>query len=245
MPQTEDSPAPPAGRVRRVLLVEDSATVALFARALLERKGFTLRLVDGHGNALPALAGERYDLAAVNAALPGATAIAAACADRAIPVLAILSGGSTLAGAAAEVATPINALAFHTAVQHCLDRGKVRAMAEGGIDADAIYTLWGTTGSPSFLAVARVFVAELEERLTLLPALLAGDDRAGLELQAHSIKGAASNVGAIAIHAAAQRLEARSLAGGSAELAALAAGLQSAAGPGIACLRALVRAGQD
>lgn len=245
MPQIQDSTVPADGRARQVLLAEDSATVALLARTLLERRGFVVRLVDGDKQALPALAQESYDFAAVDTAVHGAAAIAAACADRAIPVLAIVSDGGALAGAAVKVATPINAFAFQAAVQLCLDRYKVQSMAAAGIDTHAIVELWGTVDSPGFLRVAGVFVGELQSRLALIPALLAGADRAGLELQAHSIKGAASNVGADAIYAAALKLEAQSLSGGTDELAALVADLQAAAAPGIACLQALILAGQD
>ncbi len=245
MPQTQDSAAPAERHVRRVLLAEHSPTVALFARTLLERKGFTVRLVGGEGEALPALTEDSYDLAVVDAAVPGAGAIAATCAAQAIPVLAILADGGTLEGASAEVAAPINATAFHAAVRHSLDRSKAALMQAGGLDAGAILALWGATDSQSFLGVAGVFVTELEERLALMPALLAGDDRAGLELHAHSIKGAASNVGATALHAAALALEAQSRTAGPDELATLAAGLHTAAVPAIACLQSLIRARQD
>jgi HPt (histidine-containing phosphotransfer) domain-containing protein len=130
-------------------------------------------------------------------------------------------------------------------VRHCLDRRKAESMRAGGIDADAIIALWGAPDSPSFLGVASVFVAELEVRMTLLPALLAGIDRAGLELHAHAIRGAAANVGATAIHTAALRLEAQSRTASADELAALAAGLRRASVPAMACLQSLVRAGQD
>ncbi len=245
MPQTQDSAAPAGGRIRLVLLAEHSATVALFARALLERSGFTVRLADAEAKALPALAGETYDLAVVDAAMQDAAAIAAACAARAVPVLAILPDGYALAGAAAEVTAPINAMAFQAAVRHCLDRRKVDLMAAAGLDADAIFGLWGAIESLSFLGVASVFVAELEERFTLMPALLASGDRAGIELQAHSIKGAASNVGATAIHAAALTLESQSRTASIGELTTLAADLRTAAAPAIACLQSLIHACQD
>ena len=119
---------------------------------------------------------------------------------------------------------------------------QAQRLQAAGIDAEAIISLWQAIDNPAFLRVAEVFIAELADRVARLPALLEGDDRAGLELQAHSIKGAASDVGAGAIHAAALRLEARSLTGSRDELAALATGLLAAAGPGAACLQALIDA---
>jgi HPt (histidine-containing phosphotransfer) domain-containing protein len=241
MPQTQDSAAPAEDRVRHVLLAETSPTVALFVRTLLERGGFTVRLAGADGTAL---AGQGYDLAVIGGAVPGAGVLAAACAEQAIPVLAIVSGGVPLAGAAAEVAIPVNVAAFHAAVQHCLEQGKAQAMAAAGIDADAIFALWGPNNA-SFLRVVSMFISEFAECLADIQVLLGRDDRAGIERQAHSIKGAASNVGATAIQAAALELETQALTGSPGELAALAAGLQTAAGPGIACLQALVRAGED
>jgi len=242
MPQSSDPIAAADRTSRRVLLVVDSATVALFVRTLLDRWGMMTQAADVKGTDLPDLEG--IDLAIVDAGCRNADAVVAACTERAIPVLALLPAGMSLAGVKAEIVLPISAPELHEALLHCLDRNLMHSLAEAGIDADEIVALWGGTNDPRFLRVAGVFIAELENRLPLLPLLLSKADRAGLELQAHSIKGAATNVGATTAHAVALKLESLSQTGSVEELAALVTDLHGVARMAMARLRTLIDAHQ-
>jgi HPt (histidine-containing phosphotransfer) domain-containing protein/CheY-like chemotaxis protein len=222
------------GESQRVLLAEHGATVALLASRLLERNGFTVTSVDHEASALAALAGGQFDAALVDSAFPGAEPIVRACAAGSIPVLAILSGGPALPGATAEVSVPIAATALTAALRHCLNQDLGPA-----IDLAAVAALWGGPDGPGFQLVVGVFINELAGFPAQVEALLAAGDRGGLERQAHSIKGAASQVGANLLAAAALRLEQNALTASDAGLHALAAAIEAASGPTIAGLRAL------
>jgi HPt (histidine-containing phosphotransfer) domain-containing protein len=243
MPQSKDSAVPADQAKRRVLLVEESATVRLFVRALLDRWGCTVQTADAQRTELPELAG--FNLVVVDATCRDADAIGAACSARAIPVLALLPEGMKLGGATAEVALPINAQEFQVSLLHCLDRSLVQSMAEAGIDADAIVALWGAVDDPRYLRVVDVFITEMANRLPRLSRLLSKTDRAELELQAHSIKGAAANVGATALHTVALKLETMSHATSSDELAPLVAELSAVAELAMARLRLLAHSGES
>jgi HPt (histidine-containing phosphotransfer) domain-containing protein len=243
MPQSRDSAVPADQANRRVLLVEEGATVRLLVRTLLERWGCAVQVADPQRTDLPDPTG--FNLIVVGATCRDADAIVAACSARALPVLALLPEGTKLGGATAEVALPINAQGFHVSLLHCLDRSLVQSMAEAGIDADEIVALWGTVDDPRYLRVVNVFIAEMANRLPRLAGLLSGTDRAELELQAHSIKGAAANVGATVLHTVALKLETLSHTARSDELALVVAELGAVAELAIARLRLLAHTGNS
>jgi HPt (histidine-containing phosphotransfer) domain-containing protein len=243
MPQSRDSAVPADQAKRRVLLVEESPTVALFVRALLERWGCAVQVVDGQGAAPPDLSG--LELAVIDTTCRNAGAIAAACSARAITVLAMSPDGAKLSDATAEIALPINVQEFQVSVMHCLDRSLVQSMAEAGIDADEIIVLWGGVDDPRYLRVVGVFIAEMETRMAQLSVLLSGQARTEIELQAHSIKGAAANVGATALHTVALKLEAVAHGASRDELAASVGELQAAAGLAVVRLRSLIETAQS
>jgi HPt (histidine-containing phosphotransfer) domain-containing protein len=243
MPHSRDIAVPADQAKRRVLLVEEGATVRLFVRTLLERWGCAVQVAEPQSTELPDLTG--FDLVVIGATCRDAEAIVAACSARAIPVLALLPEGTKLGGATAEVALPINAQEFHISLLHCLDRSLVQSMAEAGIDADEIIALWGAVDDPRYLRVVVVFIAEMADRLPRLAGLLSGTNRAELELQAHSIKGAAANVGATALHTVALKLETMSHTASGDALAPVTAELRSVAELAIARLRLLAHAGNS
>src|SRR5579872_866889 len=243
MPHPENKGLPANHVTKRVLVLEDSLTVTLFVRTLLEQWGYAVGLAAANNLGLPGLGD--YQLVVVDAAWPDADAVVSACVNHAIPVLALISDGARLRGTTAEVALPIKTQDFRLAVMHCMNNGIMRSLAEAGIDVDEIIALWGTVDDAKFLRVASVFVAELEERLPLIRQLLAIVDRVGLERQAHSIKGAASNVGATAIQAIAFKLETLSLTGSAEELAQRITELHTIADAGIMRLRTLINSGPN
>ena len=235
-----DNAAPPSGGTERVLVVVQSKTVGLFVRGLLERWGFAVLPADGANTALAILADGRIDTAVIDAAIPGAEIVARTAAASTVPVLAICSGGLTLEGAASEVSPPIEAAAFRSAVLACRARIEREPPPAAGIDTNAVAALWGTTGNPGFHRVAKVFIRELETFVAHIPGLLAPEDRDALERHAHSIKGAASNVGAGALAAIALQLENEAKSGQDDRLRGLIAAIETEAWAAISGLRALM-----
>ena len=75
-------------------------------------------------------------------------------------------------------------------------------------DIGAIEALWGSTDYPIYHRIVRVFIGEVRDRVARIAALQESGDLTAIEIEAHSIKGAAGNVGAHAIRDAAMRLEA-------------------------------------
>jgi two-component system sensor histidine kinase/response regulator len=230
--------------VRHVLLAENGPTIALFARSLLERWGFTVVWVDSEEMALEALAHASFDIAIVDSILPGAVTVALTCVEVGLPVLTLASNGSLLDGAAATVTAPIDAAALHGAILRCLAETNENPPAARGIDIEAVVALWGSVEDPGFLRVARVFVTELRDFLRRAPGLIAAGDRTAVEREAHSIKGAASNIGAGAVSATAMKLEDEVLSGSMKQIHALISGVEAAAGPTIAGLLALIDEGE-
>ena len=55
--------------------------------------------------------------------------------------------------------------------------------------------------------VVAMFIAEVPQRLAVIEAAVAAQDAAALSVAAHALKGAASNIGASALHALCRRIE--------------------------------------
>ena len=231
-----DDPGP-----RRVLLAVDGATVAVLTRVLFERLGYEVSRIRCDATAIDAVSGTRFNLAAIEAAADGAEAVAAACASGfasgPVPVLSLAAPGSVIHCAAASVTLPLTVAALRAAVGECQRQSDTEAGT--GIDMKAIEELWGGTDSPAFLAVARMFLTELDRRLDQLATALAAVRRGDVELHAHAIKGAAGSVGATAISSAAARLESH-VNGDDTELRARVDALTAAAQRGASALRAIV-----
>jgi HPt (histidine-containing phosphotransfer) domain-containing protein len=75
------------------------------------------------------------------------------------------------------------------------------------IDLAQVEAIWGGMEPAIYREIVQVFVAELEQRLRRLEGAAAADDRQALARQAHAIRGAAANVGAVPLSEAAAVLE--------------------------------------
>jgi len=222
----------------RVLLLEASPTMRLIIGSLLRRWNFA---VDEHR-----APGADYDLmlaapSAGDAALDAARQIARAAG---VPWLALLPAHGTDLSADADgwVQKPIVAEALHHAVRLCLRR-RSRTHRPDGLDVDAIATLWGTSRNATFLRVSEVFIEEMAQRLSGLAGALAMMDRDLLTIEAHSIGGAAANVGCATLSHAARVLEHEAAEAEPRRLRSLVGQVQAAAAADLAALRALVAGG--
>jgi HPt (histidine-containing phosphotransfer) domain-containing protein len=225
-------PANTAPDRRRILLVEGSPTVALHLRLLLERQGHCVRLAADPCQA--DLAYDHDDLLIIDARIPGASALAEHFAAALLPVLALSPSGEKLAMATATLDLPVTSAALLIALKRCLPA------PPPPIDTGIIAELWNGMDNPVFPRVARIFINELRDRAERIAQAVPRGDCAAVELQAHSIKGAATHVGVPAIAEAAARLEIRAARGEQAALAHRFACLQAAIAPGIEALHALI-----
>jgi len=219
----------------RVLLLEASPTLRLMIASLLRRWGFT---VDEHR-----APGADYDLMLAAASIGDPALDAARQAARAagVPWLALLpaSGAALSADADGWVQKPIVAEALHHAVRLCLERRSLSHRPDG-LDLAAIAALWGTTGNATFLRVSGVFIEEMAQRLSSLAGALAKTDRDLLTIEAHSIGGAAANVGCATLSLASRALEHEAAGAEPRRLASLVGQVQAAAATELAALQALV-----
>ena len=233
--------APGADRAARVLLVVDSPTTSTFARALLQRWGRDVIVTPSGDRAQKALGNGTFELVIVDAASPDAPNIVA---QSTVPVIALRAGQTELPGATAYCGLPFVIDSFRATVEACLAGADTAAADVPDVDTDEIIDLWGSLDDSGFLTVLAVFLIELRDRLATIDTLLGGGSRETLEREAHSIKGAASNVGAAAIRAHARRLEARAKAGTDSEIYELAQALRVTAQHGILALEAIIQAGR-
>ena len=235
MPEQDSNTAATEGAGRTVLIAESSPALALLTRTLLTRWGFAVTATACDRSALQALENGQFDLVVIGATAPDAPLIADACSNGA-PILALTTDDRDLAGAAASLRLPVDAASLRAGVDRCLNP------ATGSLDAEAIATLWGSTDSPVYHRIVRVFIGEVRDRVAKICALLETGDLPVIEIEAHSIKGAAANVGAHAIRDAAKRLETEAARRDSTAIPALTAALRHATEAGVAALERIMAA---
>jgi len=217
----ERSPAP------AILLIEASATVALYITAVLQRMDLAVQRLDPAAASI-ALADNAFAIAILGAP---AAALVPACAQAGVPVLALCPAGESIPGATATLALPLDPAALKAAVTACLPPQP--------LDHAAIVALWNDVANPIFKRIAAVFLDELATRLTHLSSLSAGTNRADVLHEAHAIKGSAANVGATALSSAALALETAAKSTHT-ELPPLMIKVQAAARQATAALRDLI-----
>jgi signal transduction histidine kinase/CheY-like chemotaxis protein/HPt (histidine-containing phosphotransfer) domain-containing protein len=216
-PEAADA-AEPETIAGRILLVEDSQTNALVARTLLERKGARVDHVGDGAQALAALQQRPYDLVLMDVAMPEMDGIEATRRIRAsagpqagLPIIGMsahaLSGDAEAcraAGMDSYLTKPLQRGPFLAAVAAALARRPADAPL---VDARQVEEIWGGMEPEVYAEIVQVFLGELEQRLARLARAAAAGESEVLSRQAHAIKGAAANVGALPLSAAAAELE--------------------------------------
>jgi signal transduction histidine kinase/DNA-binding response OmpR family regulator len=227
-PQAAGAPAAePASIAGRILLAEDSHTNALVTGALLERKGARVDLVGDGLQAVAAVQQRPYDLVLMDISMPEMDGIEATRRIRALPGAAarlpILGLSAHALGGDAEachaagmdgyLTKPLERPVFLAAVAAALAAGSAAPRPPPAapevplVDMGQVSEIWGGTEPELYRDIVQVFVGELEQRLARLEAAAAAADRQSLARQAHAIKGAAANVGAVPLSEAAAVLE--------------------------------------
>jgi len=186
-------------RPARIALREDSATVALHVRTLLQHMGYAVRVI---ADAADATGVDDCDLAVIGVRASGADAVVSRSLLAMLPILALAPSSFGLAGASATISVPVRAVELRDAVSRLLEPAKV-------LDHDVLATIWGDHRDPRLAGIIDVFAKEIVQLADRVEQAFAAGDMAGLELNAHALKGAAAQIGTSVLRIAAGRLEGR------------------------------------
>ena len=219
----------PTGRPLQILLAEDSLVNQTLAIRLLERRGHAISVASTGAQALAAWQAQRFDVVLMDVQMPEMDGFEATANIRAqerdtgehIPIVAmtahVMQGDRErclAAGMDAYVAKPIQAEELFATIEGLLPDMpstpvEAASPAAAGPLFDPASTLRCVDGDRELLReVAHLFSDTCAEILTDMTSAIDKHDPLRLRQLAHTLKGEASNFGAAAAVAAAQRLEA-------------------------------------
>lgn len=212
------SPAQHDANLRgRVLIAEDSETNAMVAMKMLERLGLEFEHVTDGAAAVDAALSETFDLVLMDVSMPTLDGLEATriLRDRGytVPIIAMtahaLKGDRDQAfkvGMSGYITKPVRPNALRDALGKWLSGALAPADAEetnfAALDTDAIREVW-EGDLETYTEIGRIFLDELAWRI---PGL-SNANVVELEHHAHSLKGAASNIGATELSRLAAELE--------------------------------------
>lgn len=215
----EDSSAAPKRLNGRVLIAEDSETNAMVAKKMLDRLGLKYEhVLDGAAAVEAALAGE-FDIVLMDVSMPNLDGLEATRILRqrgyTVPVVAMtahaLKGDRDRAfeiGFSGYITKPVRPKAIRTELEKWLPHAsdapepEHEETAMNALDKDAIDEVW-EGDLETFAEIGKIFLDELTWRIPGLKTSTAHE----LEHHAHSLKGAASNIGATELSRLAAELE--------------------------------------
>ncbi len=219
-PAVVEPSAPPAPMDVRILVADDDATNRVVAKAMLSRLGYKADLVSDGIEAIKALKASHYDLVLLDCEMPKMDGYEAARRIRSgeagssnvrVPLLAVtanaLSGAREkclAAGMSDYLAKPIEP----PQLKELLDRWF--EAPPGGtasiFDADAL--LDRLMGDRDFAGIVIAgFLEDVPQQLVALKAHIVQGDAPAAHRQAHTLKGAAATVSALAVRASAADIE--------------------------------------
>jgi PAS domain S-box-containing protein len=218
----------------RILLAEDNITNQQVALGILRKMGLRADAVANGAEALKALEAVPYDLVLMDVQMPEMDGIEATRAIRDprtavlhhdIPIIAmtahVMKGDRECcldAGMNDYIAKPVNPQSLAEALDRWLPRETALSLAAGKVSSAsgmAEAAIFDRAGMMSRLlddeelmrVVAESFREDIPRQIGALRGFLASGDAAGAERQAHTIKGAAANVGGNALSAVAFEME--------------------------------------
>jgi signal transduction histidine kinase/HPt (histidine-containing phosphotransfer) domain-containing protein len=215
----------------RILVVEDSPTNQLIARANLEKAGHLVHVVENGRKAVEAWKNGVFDLVLMDIAMPEMDGVEATCIIRGweevtgghVPIVAMTAFAmqeyrerAMQAGMDAYVTKPVSPHELRRAIEPLLLRAP-RRPAKGParpapVDLEA--ALGVVDGDVEVLrAVVEMFLAECDGQVAALSQAVAQGDASAVESTAHALKGVVSNVGGVGAGATAGRLEAMGASG--------------------------------
>lgn len=201
----------------RVLIAEDSETNAMVAKKMLERLGLSYLHVSDGAAAIDAAMNSSFDIVLMDVSMPNVDGLEATriLRDRGYdkPIVAMtahaLKGDRDRAlgaGMTDYLTKPIRPTALRKMLNSLLEKPQHAEMhnmiTAGGLDTNAIEEIW-QGDLETFADISQIFIEELSWRLPDLKSANSSEK----EHHAHSLKGAAANVGAIELSRLSEELE--------------------------------------
>jgi signal transduction histidine kinase/DNA-binding response OmpR family regulator len=231
-----------AERRLRVLVAEDNPTNRLVALRLMERLGHNADAVENGAEAITELATNHYDLLLVDVMMPEIDGLTATRCIRsseppgthlAIVGLTASSGTEALeaciaAGMDSVTTKPVTLARLRAAIAEGLaNAGVVMQSAEAPPPMSRLRELAQELGEEAVREIAITFAEDAQLHLNVMRHAVDQADSQRIYLAAHSLKGAAQNVGATDLAARAAMLERDSSALGMDRIAAEVAAMQT------------------
>jgi signal transduction histidine kinase/DNA-binding response OmpR family regulator len=224
-----------------ILLAEDNPTNRLVAARLLERLGHQADAVNDGMEAIAALERARYDLILMDVMMPEMDGLTATRRIRTtegdgprIPIVGLTAGAGAEhraacleAGMDAFTTKPVTLSRLHSAIAEGLASAAQHAVAAGSrTTTPRLRELAGMLGADAVAEIVRTFAEDTQANLDVMKQAASSDDRQTIRRTAHSVAGAARNVGADALAAHASGLEENVAPLGAAQIAAEIAAMQ-------------------
>ena len=210
-------PKPGAERLRRILLAEDNVVNQRVAQGLLTRRGHTVTVVNNGREAMEALGARDFDLVLMDVQMPEMGGLETTAAIRALEretgahmrIVAMTAHAMNgdrercfAAGMDGYLSKPIDAALLYEVVE----QEAAPATAPAGIDRASALARMG--GDEALLRdIAALFLEDCPMRLEAIRAHIDHKSAAGLQNEAHALKGAAGNLSASGLFEAAKTLE--------------------------------------
>jgi signal transduction histidine kinase/DNA-binding NarL/FixJ family response regulator len=221
------APAPAAGTVEpdarlHILLAEDNPTNRLVARRMIERLGHQADTVGTGTEAIAALGLTRYDLILMDVMMPemdGLTATrqirAAERPEARIAIVGLTAGSSATnlaacidAGMDAVTTKPVTLASLRAAIaEGQATSGRYKTAERQDAMPPRLRELAGMLGEDAVAEIVHAFTEDTQAALTAMRAAASHDDGNTIYRCAHSVAGAARNVGADALAERAAALE--------------------------------------
>lgn len=191
---------PPPARPERILLVEDHPTDAAIAQMMLERLGYAATWVRNFGEAMDALARERYDVVLLDVQLPGVDGLEA---TRRIherwpngrrPRIIALTARALKGDREACLAAGMDDYISKPISLHVLG-AKLSSENWALVDPPVIRRFADVLGPTGIVQLIDTFVASWPAMIDEVRSALARRDASSLRTAAHSLKAAAETLG--------------------------------------------------
>ena len=245
-----------AVRRARVLVAEDDHTNQMITRALLERAGYAVEIVDNGLDAIAAIERDTFDLLLMDVQMPQVDGLEATRRIRALgdgkgrlPIVAITA--HAMIGARQEyldggmndyVSKPFDVDELLTAVGHWTGVAPVRARRAAGaarsgpppiLNENRLAELARTMPAPAFEGLIRSWMSASAARLDRIDSYIAAGDLGAPQHDAHDLGSSSGNMGASRMETLGRSLERACRAGDVAGARALAVELRAALRPSL------------
>ncbi|MBI5164286.1 MAG: response regulator [Magnetospirillum sp.] len=241
-PSRPDPPVPDTaqaavgGRRLRILVAEDNPVNQQVAVGLLRKMGHFVDVVGDGAEAVEATRSLPYDLILMDVQMPEMDGLEATAAIRALPspmaqtpIVAMTANAMRGddqtcldAGMNGYISKPVDrnklaeVLSVYAAIRTDVPAAAVAADAKA-VDIAVLAALAEDLGGDGLVAILGKFKADIDRRLTVATAAAAAGQTETVRKEAHTVKGAASSLGLLAIHAAALAVEQAARSGAALE----------------------------